>query len=242
MAKFLHVGKVKPNKSWHNNYYVHPYHELIVVLNGIMHIDDGNEKITLSAEESALYPAGVYHREQSDPDYPVESFFFVFEDKNLQSEKISCKSDAIPLLKTMATTFWELHHSETPVSFADEYISLMLQLFFFKQKSVDKNFVNIADDFMSKHLSSDISLDDIAAAAKKSKYLFLRQYHEETGITPIKKLWQMRCEEAVALLKYTALSTKEIAFRTGFADTGHFCRKIKNFCGKTPVEIRNSTH
>ena len=103
-------------------------------------------------------------------------------------------------------------------------------------------FVNIADDFMSKHLSSDISLDDIAAASGKSKYLFLRQYHEETGITPIKKLWQMRCEEAVALLKYTALSTKEIAFRTGFADTGHFCRKIKNFCGKTPVEIRNSNH
>ena len=85
------------------------------------------------------------------------------------------------------------------------------------------------------------TIDDIAEAAGKSKFLFVRQYRLQTGMTPVQTLWQMRCKEAVALLKYTTLSIKEISFRTGFSDSGHFTRRIKSFCGQTPSAIRKKT-
>ena len=116
--------------------------------------------------------------------------------------------------------------------------TLMLKIFSFSPHTEKKSFIKEADDFMLQNIGMPVTLDDLAKLSGKSKYLFLRQYHSETGITPMKKLWDMRCEEALDLLKFSDLTIKEIAFQTGFSDAAHFSRRIKNHCGKTPSEIR----
>ena len=79
-TRFVYIGKVMPDVRWHNKYSVHPHHELIVILGGVMHISGKTQELTLRAGEAALYPAGVHHWEQSDETQPVESCFIVFED------------------------------------------------------------------------------------------------------------------------------------------------------------------
>ena len=121
-------------------------------------------------------------------------------------------------------------------------MDLLLKIFYSAEIPEEKRFVNEANEFMYKHLGSSITLDDIAEAVGKSKFLFIRQYQQQTGMTPVQALWQMRCKEAIYLLKYTTLSIKEISFRTGFADAGHFSRRIKSFCGQTPSKIRKNSN
>ena len=91
---------------------------------------------------------------------------------------------------------------------------------------------------MRRHLADKLTLDDLAAVAGRSKFHFLRRYRAETGATPLEALWDMRCAEAAALLKYTGLPVKEIAARTGFSDVAHFSRRIKAWSDRSPGELR----
>ena len=231
MANFLYINRIRPDGRWHNKFYVHPHHELVIVYDGIMYVSGEGCELKLSAGDAVLYPAGTRHSEYSDREQPVESCFIVFEDESLNGNKILYKKHSNILLRTMSTMLYDLCRGGSEIPFANAYISLMLDIFNFAPDSGKKRFVCEAEEFMSNNLGSEIMLEDIAAAAGRSKYFFLRQYQQETGITPLRKLWLMRCEEAVRLLKYTDLSAKEIAFRTGFSDVGHFSRRIKKFCG-----------
>ena len=239
MAKFLHIDRIKASRKWHNRFFTHPYHELIIVTKGIMHVSGKEQHFTLSGGDAVLYPAGVYHCETSDETCPVESFFIVFEDSSFSGTSIIQKIPSPTILRPMASMLYDLSQNEGGIPFADEYITLMLKIFSFMPQIVKQSFVQEVDNFMARNLGKEITLDDLAKIAAKSKYLFLRQYHSETGSTPMKKLWEMRCEEALELLKYSDLTIKEIAFHTGFSDTAHFSRRIKKHCGKTPSEIRN---
>ena len=238
MAKFLHIGSIKPSRKWHNRFFTHPYHELMIVTKGVIHVSGKEQHFTLSVGDALLYPAGVYHCEKSDENSPVENIFIVFEDSTLSGTAIIPQIPASPVLREMASTLYDLTQNGEEIPFADEYVTLMLKIFSFSPHTEKKSFVKEADDFMLQNIGKPVTLDDLAKLSGKSKYLFLRQYHSETGITPMKKLWDMRCEEALDLLKYSDLTIKEIAFQTGFSDAAHFSRRIKNHCGKTPSEIR----
>ena len=242
MAKFIYINKVKPDVRWHNQFCVHKYHEFIIIFSGIMHVAGDSQKFALHPGEAALYPAGVHHFEHSDADEPVESCYIVFEDDKFYGNKILYKHSSDKLLRELASCLYDRFSAGRAIPFADDFLELMLKIFHAETMPQNKRFVNEADEFMYKHLASSISLDDIANAVGKSKFLFIRQYQQQTGLTPIQALWQMRCKEAVALLKYTTLSIKEIAFRTGFSDAGHFSRRIKAYCAKTPKKIRETSN
>ena len=62
--RFVYIGKVMPDVRWHNKYSVHPHHELIVILGGVMHISGRRQKLTLRAGD-AVHPrhlSTVLHR------------------------------------------------------------------------------------------------------------------------------------------------------------------------------------
>lgn len=240
MAKFIYIEKIKPDARWHNSFCVHNYHELIVILSGLMHVSGRGQEFVLRPGEAAIYPAGVCHYEHSDPEQPVESCCIVFEDSCLTGRQIIRKPQIDPILRSMASTLYDCFAANREIPFADDYLNLMLKIFNTATVSDTPAFVNEANRFMYLHLSSAVTLDDIAAAAGKSKFQFIRQYQQSTGVSPIHALYQMRCSEAVSLLKYTTLSIKEIAFRTGFTDPGHFSRRIKLFSGKSPSQLRKS--
>ena len=124
----------------------------------------------------------------------------------------------------------------------DDYLRLMLKIFHAGTAAPDdeSEFIRKIHTFMRKHLADTITLEDLAAAAGLTKYHFLRQYRAKTGKTPVQVLWEIRCSEAVSLLKYTALPIKEIAARTGFSDLAHFSRRIKAFSGLMPREFRKT--
>ena len=238
--KFVHIRKICPNATWHNRCSAHPYHELIVILSGIMHVSGVNQKFELHPGDSALYPAGVKHWEYADASSPVENCFLAFEDPNLSEDRILVNREQGILLRAMGSALYEFSAVGEPSAFGNEYLKLMLKIFFtLSPGTVKENgLVHKVHSFIRQNMASPITLSDLAHVAGLSKYHFLHRYRRECGKTPMHTLWEMRCSEAVSLLKYTDLPIKEIALRTGFSDITHFFHRIKAFSGKGPNQFR----
>jgi len=74
-----------------------------------------------------------------------------------------------------------------------------------------------AVDFMHAHLAEDITLEDIAAAARLSRFHFLRVFQAAHGKTPVGFLRDLRARRALAMLGSTTLGVTEIAARVGMS-------------------------
>jgi AraC-like DNA-binding protein len=94
-------------------------------------------------------------------------------------------------------------------------------------------------DFIHAHYGDDISLDQLAAVARMSRYHYLRVFKRETGRTPHSYLRHVLLEQAALLLRTADASISEIALRLGFASPGHFSDAFKRRYGVTPSEFRS---
>jgi AraC-like DNA-binding protein len=74
-----------------------------------------------------------------------------------------------------------------------------------------------AIDFMHARLGEHITLEDIAAAARLSRFHFLRVFLAAQGRTPFAYLRELRTRRALAMLRSTRLGAGEIAAQVGMS-------------------------
>jgi len=91
---------------------------------------------------------------------------------------------------------------------------------------------------MTQRFADPISLDDIARGAGVSKAHLIRLFRKHLGVTPARRLWEIRVEAGSRLLRETGLQVQEIADRCGFPSPYHFSRLIKQAHGVSPREYR----
>lgn len=95
-------------------------------------------------------------------------------------------------------------------------------------------------DFIEAHLDTDISLENLAKIAGISKFYFCRLFKRAMQITPHQYIVRRRIERAKQLLKYSNLTTVEIALSCGFAHQSHLNRHFKRIVGISPRQFRHS--
>ncbi|HTZ89142.1 MAG TPA: AraC family transcriptional regulator [Alloacidobacterium sp.] len=95
--------------------------------------------------------------------------------------------------------------------------------------------------FIEEHLSDDLSLETIAAAAGVSaphcKVLFRRAL----GVPIHQYVIRRRIERALSLLREGQLPISQVALDTGFAHQSHLARHMRRLIGVSPGEYRNSS-
>jgi AraC family transcriptional regulator len=96
------------------------------------------------------------------------------------------------------------------------------------------------DEFIDAHLGDDIGIADLAVVAGVSRFHFARMFKATTGMTPYHYVLEQRTERARALLRRSALSIRDVAIVTGFADQSHLTRHVKRRYGVTPRAYRAS--
>lgn len=94
--------------------------------------------------------------------------------------------------------------------------------------------------YINEHFAEELPLEKLAAKAALSPYHFIRAFRKETGFTPHEYLINIRISTAKYLLKNSALSVKDICYRTGFSCESVFCSAFKKRLGLTPLEYRHS--
>ncbi len=88
------------------------------------------------------------------------------------------------------------------------------------------------------HLAEEITLSDLAAVARLSRFHFARAFRAETGVTPHGHVTQRRVERAKLLMLDQGLSLSEIALACGFAHQAHFTTAFRPVVGTTPGRWR----
>jgi AraC family transcriptional regulator len=94
-------------------------------------------------------------------------------------------------------------------------------------------------DYIDAHMSSRITLCDLAAVAGLSRMHFASQFRVATGLRPHEFLLRRRVRRAEELMRGTTMTIVEIALTVGFQTQAHFTTVFKRFAGCTPRRWRS---
>ena len=92
--------------------------------------------------------------------------------------------------------------------------------------------------FMEDRLDEPVTIDDMAKAAKFSKFHFTRLFRRETGLSPARFLSALRIEEAKRLLVTTTLRVADISLLVGYTSVGTFTTRFTTSVGVSPTRYR----
>ena len=81
-------------------------------------------------------------------------------------------------------------------------------------------------------------MDEMSKIIGVSRNQLIEDYKKVYGQTPIRFLQDYRLEHARKLLETTDLEITDIAFQSGFSDSGYFSKVFRGKYGMTPTEWR----
>jgi AraC-like DNA-binding protein len=105
-------------------------------------------------------------------------------------------------------------------------------------KLSNKDSIDMAIDFLSKHVDSTLSLEEIASAVNLSPSHFSYLFKQKTGYSPIEYFNHLKVQKACQYLLFTKLRIKEISQELGVEDQYYFSRMFTKVMGLSPNEYR----
>lgn len=96
--------------------------------------------------------------------------------------------------------------------------------------------VKLAIDYIERHYTSEISLDDVAKYVGISPQHFSKIFKMETGTNYVDWLSDLRIEQAKKYLSNGDRTIKEICYLVGYKDPNYFSRIFKKIVGMSPSE------
>ncbi len=94
--------------------------------------------------------------------------------------------------------------------------------------------------YMQENLEQDISLNSLSQQFSYSLSSIRRIFQNETGVSIMAYLTQLRIEKAKTLLAETSLSVERIAASVGYSNVYYFSNAFKSKAGKSPSQYRKS--
>lgn len=93
--------------------------------------------------------------------------------------------------------------------------------------------------YIEENYSGSITLGDLAEYVQKSKSYLSAQFRQETGMTVVSYIMNVRIEKAKELIAGNEDKMYEIARKTGFDNPYYFSKVFKEATGMTCLEYRN---
>ncbi len=94
-------------------------------------------------------------------------------------------------------------------------------------------------EFVAKHYTEDIKLEDLAALVAMAPSAFGRYFKQHTGRSPLDYIIDVRLGVAARMLVDSSLSVSEICYACGFNNLSNFNRSFKARRGYTPRDFRS---
>lgn len=93
-------------------------------------------------------------------------------------------------------------------------------------------------EYLEENFDKKIQLDDIAEKYNISKYYLSHIFNEQYGTSVNNYLISLRITKAKQFLRFTNMTTTEVANRLGYEDVNYFIRLFKKIENVTPGEYR----
>jgi AraC-like DNA-binding protein len=97
-----------------------------------------------------------------------------------------------------------------------------------------------AQDLIDRHYAEPLDPDELADAARISKFHFLRCFALAYGTTPAAYLAERRIERAQDLMRATNLTVTEVCMLVGYTSLGSFSSKFSALVGVSPSAYQAS--
>lgn len=108
-----------------------------------------------------------------------------------------------------------------------------------RQQSQSQTKALAAKEFISsQYMESDLSLKRVCRALSVSKSYLSAVFKEQSGMTLVEYLTEVRVEQAKVLLGSTSQKIYEVAEAVGFRDAHYFSMTFRKQTGQTPTEYR----
>lgn len=104
-----------------------------------------------------------------------------------------------------------------------------------------KELMHSAIQFVLNNYEREISITDIAKYVFLSPSYFTRAFKEDTGLSPMQYLLNIRIKRSCELLAETDLKVGDIAHSVGFSNQQRFNDMFKKQTNMTPMQYRNSS-
>jgi len=212
---------------------------------------------TLYKNQALLIPAGVPHLYEADEKSPWSIYFLHFSGVHSDfHQKIrSDRSRQIPVaLKIKPSIEAHFHQiftllkkglSTANLLQSAQITRLLLTTLFYQNPtftpgttpSINRDFTFVID-FMKRHLTQNLTLDELAEKASLSPPRFITLFSQQTGFPPVTYHIRLRMQNACHLLDTTDQSIQNIAQATGYTDPYYFSRLFRQYMGTSPRGYR----
>ena len=98
--------------------------------------------------------------------------------------------------------------------------------------------IQTALSYARQNLRSELSVEELAAAAHLSVRQFPRAFRQETGQSPARAVEALRVEVARVMLEEGSHSVEEVANETGFGERERMRRSFVRAFGRAPQAVR----
>jgi AraC-like DNA-binding protein len=103
----------------------------------------------------------------------------------------------------------------------------------------NRELLKMIRDYLTLHITEDISMNDLVSEFKISKYHMIRIFHNAYATTPIHLHRMMRIEKVKEMVQFTDISMTKIAEMFGFASINALSRAFRKVEGVPPTYYRN---
>ncbi|CAA0101157.1 HTH-type transcriptional regulator CdhR [Halioglobus japonicus] len=97
-----------------------------------------------------------------------------------------------------------------------------------------------AQQWLQMHLSSPVSMAQLAEQSGLSARTLNRRFKRATGMAPQNYLQSLRIAGAKDLLRHSNLTVGDIAWQLGIGDVSYFSQLFRRHCGMSPLQYRNA--
>lgn len=104
---------------------------------------------------------------------------------------------------------------------------------------ISSNEIQTAIDYMNTNFSEKITLKTLCNIINMSESNFNKTFREQTGISPIKYLINLRIKKAKKFLRNTDFSITDVSMKCGFYSVSHFSSCFMNSVSLSPTEYQN---
>lgn len=112
----------------------------------------------------------------------------------------------------------------------------------YNKNTLKSNYMNdmieSSKEYIKKHFSEDININDIANLFSVSPTYFSRLFKKEVGIPPIVYLTRYRLEKACEYFNNTEFTVKEVSELCGYSDPFYFSKSFKSIIGVSPKKYK----
>lgn len=96
-----------------------------------------------------------------------------------------------------------------------------------------------AKQYIIENFTEDLSLEEVSDVVHLNPHYFSKIFKQQCGETFIDYVTRLRIEKAIALIRSTPLSLKEVCFEVGYKDPNYFSRVFKKITGVSPTSYKD---